>query len=227
MDTPFRVSFWGVRGSYPMPGADTARVGGNTACVEVEAGGQLIIFDAGTGIIKLGQSLNQRSQDAQRPLQASLFFTHVHHDHTQGFPFFFPARSARHEVYIFGPRTLHEDLEEALSKAMLPPVFPLALEDFSAIRQVRNIQEGETVLMGGELKEPQVLNVFRDDLQLGQHTARVSVLKSYAHPKGGVFIYRVDAGGKPPPGAKSAATARRWARISSLLSRNRNVSMTQ
>ena len=32
-----RVRFWGVRGSLPVPGANTVRYGGNTSCVEVAA----------------------------------------------------------------------------------------------------------------------------------------------------------------------------------------------
>ncbi len=32
----FLVHFWGVRGSYPTPGAHTLRHGGNTSCVEVQ-----------------------------------------------------------------------------------------------------------------------------------------------------------------------------------------------
>jgi APA family basic amino acid/polyamine antiporter len=37
-----KIKFWGVRGSIPTPGAATARVGGNTSCVEVRAGGQYV-----------------------------------------------------------------------------------------------------------------------------------------------------------------------------------------
>ena len=32
------LRFWGVRGSYPVPGPRTVGVGGNTACVEIQAG---------------------------------------------------------------------------------------------------------------------------------------------------------------------------------------------
>ena len=54
MEDGFVVRFRGVRGSYPVPGSDTLKYGGNTSCVEVWAGGRLIILDAGTGIIGLG-----------------------------------------------------------------------------------------------------------------------------------------------------------------------------
>ena len=42
------VTFWGVRGSTPVPGPDTARYGGNTPCVEVRAGDSIFVLDAGT-----------------------------------------------------------------------------------------------------------------------------------------------------------------------------------
>ena len=80
----FTVTFWGVRGNVPAPGAHTLRYGGNTACVEVKAGEQHLIFDGGTGLVALGRALMQRSNT----IDASLFFTNTHWDRIQGFPFF-------------------------------------------------------------------------------------------------------------------------------------------
>ena len=57
MNNELRIKFWGVRGSYPTPGAGTVKYGGNTACVEVRCKKRLIIFDAGTGIRDLGEDL--------------------------------------------------------------------------------------------------------------------------------------------------------------------------
>ncbi|NCW46146.1 MAG: MBL fold metallo-hydrolase, partial [Gemmatimonadaceae bacterium] len=48
-DTPFKVTFHGVRGSTPCHGPETARYGGNTSCVSVEAPGTMpIVLDMGT-----------------------------------------------------------------------------------------------------------------------------------------------------------------------------------
>src|SRR2546423_14123309 len=77
------IRFWGVRGSYPVPGPRTVRFGGNTACVEVQAGVHTIILDAGTGIINLGAELLRRARaDGNRPIVATIVFSHMHHDHT-------------------------------------------------------------------------------------------------------------------------------------------------
>ena len=45
-----QLTFWGTRGTIPTPGPQTARYGGNTACVEVTDGsGNLVILDHGDG----------------------------------------------------------------------------------------------------------------------------------------------------------------------------------
>src|SRR5262249_57394824 len=77
-----RIQFWGVRGSIPAPGPDTVQIGGNTSCVEVRAGKALLVFDGGTGLRLLGKKLAK-----EMPFEAHIFFSHVHWDHIQGFPF--------------------------------------------------------------------------------------------------------------------------------------------
>ena len=57
MSDTLKVKFWGVRGSHPTPGSGTVKYGGNTSCVEVQAGEKTLILDAGTGIIPLGRDL--------------------------------------------------------------------------------------------------------------------------------------------------------------------------
>ncbi|MDZ7825885.1 MAG: MBL fold metallo-hydrolase [Gammaproteobacteria bacterium] len=83
-----QITFHGVRGSLPSPGPETASFGGNTSCVHVRlACGTHLIFDAGTGIRRLGNQLVEHSD----PLH--LLLTHSHWDHIQGFPFFAPCTS--------------------------------------------------------------------------------------------------------------------------------------
>ena len=80
-----RVKYWGARGSIPTPGAEMARHGGNTSCVELTlSDGSEVILDAGTGICALGR---ERTIDAGR---VHLLLTHLHLDHIQGLMFFEP-----------------------------------------------------------------------------------------------------------------------------------------
>src|SRR5258708_31329914 len=106
----FRVRFWGVRGSYPTPGPQTIRYGGNTTCVEVEVGGHILILDAGSGIIRLGEKLLRRA--AGQALDVTLFFTHGHSDHLLGLPFFAPLYEATAHIRFFAPRLAGRDVEQ-------------------------------------------------------------------------------------------------------------------
>ncbi len=197
MADQFSVTFYGVRGSYPTPGPKTARIGGNTPCVHVRAGEHNLIFDAGTGIIALGKNLTQEYKPENYPLNLTLFFTHTHHDHTQGFPFFVPARFQLTTLYIFGPKSLNEDLARVLSLSMLPPVFPITVDELPCERVVRNLNEAEVIVFNGTPSEPQVMWSQRDAdvLAANQNALCVQALKSAAHPQG-VFIYRVNFQGR-------------------------------
>lgn len=70
-------------GKLPWYLRDTA--GGNTTCIEVEAGGKIIILDAGSGIRPLGLSLMGRAKG--KPLDIHIMISHTHWDHICGFPF--------------------------------------------------------------------------------------------------------------------------------------------
>jgi phosphoribosyl 1,2-cyclic phosphodiesterase len=197
MDGKFIVRFRGVRGSYPVPGETTSRVGGNTACVEVWAGGHLIIIDAGTGIIGLGKDLMKeyRASGEKEPIAATMLFSHTHHDHIQGFPFFLPAQMGTSVLYMFGPKTFYEDIEEALSRAMLAPTFPVALEELKSLKVMSNIEESEVVILVQD-RGPQILNIYRDEWEDSPDVVEIGVMRSHAHPKGGVSVYRIRWAGK-------------------------------
>jgi phosphoribosyl 1,2-cyclic phosphodiesterase len=189
----FSVTFWGVRGGYPKPGPTTNKFGGNTTCLEVRAGYHLIIIDAGTGIIGLGEKLMAQHQADGKPVAATILFTHTHHDHTQGFPFFTPSRLGSSIVHIFGPKWLHQDLEAVLARAMLPPVFPVTLDELRSMRVIRNISESDMIVLGEPNAPPQVCNVYREYEACSPREVKVKIMRSYAHPQG-VFVYSIEMG---------------------------------
>ena len=114
-----QVTFWGVRGSIPTPGPETVAIGGNTSCVEIRAGKAILIFDGGTGLRLLGKKLA-----AEMPLEAHIFFSHVHWDHIQGFPFFAPAFVPGNRIHLYGGNNVSRTLEETLAGQMDHPSFP-------------------------------------------------------------------------------------------------------
>lgn len=195
MTETMRVTFWGVRGSFPVPGPDTVRFGGNTPCVEVEVNGHTIILDAGTGIVRLGNELMRRSKASQDPVRATLLFSHMHHDHTQGFPFFTPAYVGSSILNIFGPRVFERDLEETLAHSMLPPSFPIALQEMNSLKFLRNMAETDVLLLGPDPESVEVHNFYHEQIPDDPDIIRIRALRSYAHPEG-VLIYRLEWQGK-------------------------------
>lgn len=134
-----RIRFWGVRGSLPTPGPETVMYGGNTSCVEVRAGGEIIIFDAGTGIRKLGQALGAEFKD--RPMDLNLLITHTHWDHIQGFPFFLPAYNPANRLRILGVEGALSGLETTLSSQMESPYFPISMQQLPGNIRIEELKD--------------------------------------------------------------------------------------
>ena len=186
MNDKLRIKFWGVRGSYPAPGAGTIRYGGNTSCVGISAGGRTIILDAGTGIIPLGRELMQR----KRPLELMLLFSHLHHDHTQGFPFFIPAYVPNTDLHIFGPGGTPETVKHVLEHNQSAETFPLSLRDMASTKQIESVRESQVIVWDEEN-----VRVVGSDSGLSSEAFVIRIHKSYAHP-GGVYVYRISWRGK-------------------------------
>jgi phosphoribosyl 1,2-cyclic phosphodiesterase len=119
----FRIRFWGTRGSIPAPGPGTVKYGGNTSCIEVRCGQEIIVLDAGTGIRELGNELTK-----ENPSKISILFSHVHWDHIQGMPFFQPASINDCHIRLYGNLTWKTKLEQSLKLQMKSPNFPTTLE---------------------------------------------------------------------------------------------------
>jgi phosphoribosyl 1,2-cyclic phosphodiesterase len=139
-----KVTFWGVRGSIPTPGYETARYGGNTLCVEVSLGecGRTIVIDAGSGIRRLGHDLlgrpGWRSGSA-----VDLLLSHTHLDHILGLPFFQPLYRRDTRVFIYGPAISPEDrLEQVIGGQMSYRYFPVRQVELAAEISYVDLREG-------------------------------------------------------------------------------------
>ncbi len=117
-------------------------------------GGQRLIFDGGTGLRELGITLM-----AEAPLSASLFFTHSHWDHIQGFPFFVPAFVPGNRFDIYGAIAPNgSTIEQRLNDQMLHPNFPVPLQVMGADLKFCDIEIGETIHLGDITVENSLLN---------------------------------------------------------------------
>jgi phosphoribosyl 1,2-cyclic phosphodiesterase len=168
-----RVTFWGVRGSIATSGLEFARFGGNTTCVEVEAGGERLVLDAGTGIRALGNKMAREARVLGRPVEATILFSHLHWDHVQGFPFFLPAFDPKNRIELHGPIEEDGDVETVLRRQMLPPSFPVTLDAMRAEKRFHTVRSG-------------------DELAIGSLAVRARAL---CHPQGSIG-YRIEHGGR-------------------------------
>lgn len=168
-----RIKMWGVRGSIPSPGPDTVEFGGNTSCYEVRCGDTIVILDGGTGLRMLGQDLMKHGAVAT---EAWMFFSHVHWDHIQGFPFFTPAFVRGNTIHLYGGLNVTRTLEETLAGQMDYPSFPVHLSEMGATMTFHDLFEGESVVVG--------------------KSADVRVTNTRGNHPNGVYAYRIDYGGK-------------------------------
>ena len=191
-DKTFSVRFWGVRGSYPTTDPNSASFGGNTSCVEVVAAGRRFIFDAGTGIIALGQWLSR--EKTANPV-SYIFLSHTHLDHILGLSFFEPLLTPSKLTYILGPGANRRSLANRLQLLTRTSLFPVALNELKGAKEIRSLRGDERLRFDG--------TDFR--LRISQADTAASALdeqpiilthKSAAHPRDGVMLYRLNFRGK-------------------------------
>lgn len=128
-----KVTFYGTRGSIPVPEKETIQVGGNTSCVLVKFDNQQIaILDSGTGIRKLGNEIIEQGIEQYTNIYIAL--SHSHLDHIHGFPFFKPAYDPRRHftISLCGKERSEHDLREIFSGQMRRDYFPVPMEQMGA-----------------------------------------------------------------------------------------------
>ncbi len=136
------VTFWGVRGSYPVPGPTTVRYGGQTSCVEVRLkNGAHLILDAGTGLRPLGRKLGD--EQGARPRTYHIVLSHVHWDHIQGLPFFVPAYTKGSHICVYAMRAAADELHQVISGITRHEFFPVRLDATPAEFEYHEVNAGQ------------------------------------------------------------------------------------
>lgn len=139
------VTYWGVRGTLPVPGPSTLKRGGNTSCVSIEVGGEpLYIFDCGSGIKQLSDQI--MASGTQR-FSAKIFISHTHWDHINTVPFFAPLYIRGNQVEIYGPYQGDLTIARAIAAQMEGVYFPVTIREFGAHVVFRDLRE-ETLDFG-------------------------------------------------------------------------------
>lgn len=108
--------------------------------MEIRCGDNLLIFDAGSGIRSLGDSLVQ----AGTAQDIDLFFSHGHIDHLIGLPFFTPLFRSGWNLRVWaGGFEQIGGVRAAIERLMSFPLFPIGLETASAHLSFVDFQRGD------------------------------------------------------------------------------------
>jgi len=169
------VRFYGVRGSYPVPKKEVIRYGGNTATVQITAGDQRLILDAGTGLINIGNEFRNGAVNGNR---IDLFLTHLHLDHIQGLPFFHPVFNPRFEIHIYYPDFAGVSGEDTIYSLFNAPISPISMAGIRA----RLVFHKLPLKGDGRIDVNERLRVF--------------YIWEDSHPLSGVLIFKVCVAGK-------------------------------
>ncbi len=140
-DDDFDVRFWGVRGSIGCPGAETARYGGNTSCLEVRCGAYRLILDAGTGLRDFDRALAEGDV-----LDADVLLTHTHLDHVWGWPYFTRLLRPDTRLSVWAGHLLPDyGVEQVLGGLLRDPFAPARADRVRARITYHDFHAGETL----------------------------------------------------------------------------------
>ena len=134
-----KVKIWGVRGAFPVANVDFLKYGGNTACISVDCGGRMVVFDAGSGLMQLGNQLYQSGKK-----RIDILLSHLHIDHCLGLLNFRPMFDPEAEIHLYGGRGDTAGLRQSLETLIGGPYWPLELRDFPARVEIHEITPGES-----------------------------------------------------------------------------------
>ncbi len=131
-----------------LPFSTVGSYGSNTSCLQIEAEGEYLICDAGTGLRDFGNSVLQSTDGGEAPKgdTFNIFMSHLHWDHIQGFPFFTPAYIPGNRIHIYG---LHKELEQAFVTQQEYPYFPVPLGSLRATIDFTVLEEGREYQIAG------------------------------------------------------------------------------
>lgn len=137
------LKFWGTRGSNPVAGLEYVRFGGNTPCLEVRHGKDLVIIDAGSGIRSLGQVLKVSANT-----KLNILLSHTHWDHLLGFPFFYPIHQAKCEVHVWAPIGFEKTTKELFFDMLAYSYFPVSFEDIRSKLFFEDLRDSQVISFG-------------------------------------------------------------------------------
>lgn len=146
MENMWKVSVRGVRGAMPRMDRDYMNYGGNTSCISVDCKEEVVVFDAGSGLLSLSEFLQN-----QKLKRVHILLTHLHLDHIMGLPAFSLLYDPEAEVHLYGQKPENSAFQTQIGAVFHPPYWPLSLKDCKASLHIHELCAGESFSIGSRL----------------------------------------------------------------------------
>lgn len=121
MGSDVRLTVLGARGSVPAGGGDKSVFGGSTSCYMLEACGQTVFLDAGSGLV------SAPDVHGNTPV---ILLTHLHLDHVLGLGMYPRLSEPGTETRVLLGNGTAETAAAQLSALFAPPLWPLRLAEY-------------------------------------------------------------------------------------------------
>ena len=121
-DFRFQITVLGARGSMAISRKDCEIFGGATSCYMVQAGGETVFLDGGSGLL---------SAPVQLPKPPVILLSHLHLDHLLGLGMYPRMSQKGVETRVYLPEDGEKSLAEQLNGLYSPPYWPLSLANYA------------------------------------------------------------------------------------------------
>ena len=133
-----RVTLLGVRGSIPVSGEAYQGYGCATTCYLIELEGEIILVDAGNGI------LNYPHELLDRPV-ITMLLTHPHMDHLIGLPMYQYLFRKGATLHLYAAVRGGMDAKSQVNALLAPPLWPIGVGSLPAALICRTLPESVPV----------------------------------------------------------------------------------
>ncbi len=139
------IHILGTRGSAPVANESCRRYGGNSHCALVKSGQDVLVLDAGSGILAAGGLL----EGMRHTGETHILLSHYHMDHLVGLPMCRVLFRPGAQVHLHGMAYQGKNCGSCLREIFVPPLWPVEIAQLPAEVTFHTVAGGQHFRVGG------------------------------------------------------------------------------
>jgi len=143
-----RITIYGAKAMPALLPNSASKYGVQTMCASIETSKNIFIFDAGSGIINLGQEIVTQKRYYK---EIWLFLTHFHLDNIIGLPHFEPIHDSKFTINIVGPNDPEKSLKEIIRSNFYSSFSPIKSAPKAKINLYEILEDNYELMEGLKL----------------------------------------------------------------------------